>query len=77
VRVISIGEVLWDVIGDSEHLGGAPFNFAAHAKILGHTLFFASAVEKDELGQRVIRSMEELALSTRYVRLVRGCPGSA
>jgi fructokinase len=32
MRVISIGEVLWDVLEDKEHLGGAPFNFAAHLK---------------------------------------------
>ena len=29
MKVVSIGEVLWDVIGSVEHLGGAPFNFAA------------------------------------------------
>ncbi len=27
-RIVSIGEVLWDVFPDSEKLGGAPFNFA-------------------------------------------------
>ena len=37
MNIISIGEVLWDVFGDTEHLGGAAFNFGAHAKILGHS----------------------------------------
>jgi fructokinase len=28
--VVSFGEILWDVIEGVPHLGGAPFNFAAH-----------------------------------------------
>lgn len=74
MRIVSIGEVLWDIIGDKEYLGGAPFNFAVHARNLGHTVFFVSAVGEDERGQRVVKTMEELGLSTRYVRRVHGQP---
>ncbi len=74
MKIISIGEVLWDVIGGTEHLGGAPFNFAAHAENLGHTVFFVSAVGEDERGLRILKSMEELHLSTRYVRRVQSHP---
>ena len=31
MKIISVGEILWNVIGRNEHLGGAPFNFAVHA----------------------------------------------
>jgi fructokinase len=68
VRIVSIGEVLWDVIGEREYLGGAPFNFAAHASRLGHTVFFVSAVGRDERGGRVLARMAEMGLATRYVR---------
>jgi sugar/nucleoside kinase (ribokinase family) len=44
MNVISIGEVLWDLFRDAEHLGGAAFNFSAHAKILGHSVSFISIV---------------------------------
>jgi fructokinase len=64
---VSIGEVLWDVIEGTEHLGGAPFNFAAHAARLGHRVFFVSAVGKDERGRRVLERMAAMGLSTRYV----------
>ena len=70
MRIVSIGEVLWDVIGDKEYLGGAALNFAAHAARLGHTVFFVSAVGKDERGRRVLERMAEIGLSTRYVREV-------
>ena len=67
VRVISIGEVLWDVFGEEEHLGGAPFNFAAHLKRLGHEVAFVSGVGEDQRGDRIPSRMSEMALSTEYV----------
>jgi len=74
VNIISIGEVLWDVLGESEHLGGAPFNFAAHLSRLGHCVSFISAVGADARGQRVLDSMPGMGLSTRHVRQVDQYP---
>ncbi len=74
MRIVSIGEVLWDIIGDKEYLGGAALNFAAHATRLGHTVFFVSAVGKDERGRRVLDRMTELGLSTRYVHAIETHP---
>ncbi len=74
MKIISVGEVLWDLIGDEEHLGGAPFNFAAHAKRLGHTVFFLSAVGEDERGERILHRMKRMALATRYVGRVKNHP---
>ena len=51
MNLISIGEVLWDVVGETDHLGGAPLNFAAHAAKLGHSCFLVSAVGSDERGE--------------------------
>jgi fructokinase len=77
VNVISIGEVLWDVVGQDEHLGGAPFNFAAHLARLGHHVSFVSAVGTDERGERILQAMPHLGLSTRYVRRLAECPTGA
>ncbi len=74
MKIVSIGEVLWDVIGEKEYLGGAALNFAAHAARLGHTVFFVSAVGRDERGRRVLERMEEIGLSTRYVRQISSHP---
>jgi fructokinase len=70
LNVISIGEVLWDVVADQQHLGGAPFNFAAHLARLGHQVYFVSAVGVDEAGQRVLDAMPAMALATDYVSRV-------
>jgi fructokinase len=68
VNVISIGEVLWDIVGQEEHLGGATFNFSAHLTRLGHRVSFISAVGEDELGHKVIDHMSRLGMATDYLR---------
>jgi fructokinase len=67
MNAISLGEVLWDVIGEEEHLGGAPFNFSAHLARLGHTVNFVSAVGNDERGDRVVERMSQMGLSREYL----------
>lgn len=74
MKIISIGEVLWDVIGQEEHLGGAPFNFAVHARRLGHEVQFVSAVGDDLRGAHILERIAELGLSGRYVRRVARHP---
>jgi len=69
VNVISIGEVLWDIVGQDEYLGGASFNFSAHLSRLGHTVSFISAVGADPRGQRVVDSMSRLGLTTEYLHI--------
>ena len=54
MRIVVIGEVLWDVFEDSEKLGGASFNFAVHASRLGHEVTFVSAVGDDQRGRAVL-----------------------
>jgi fructokinase len=68
MNIISIGEVLWDVFENAEHIGGATFNFSAHAALLGHNVVFVSAVGEDDRGQRALGRMDQLGLSTRHVR---------
>jgi fructokinase len=74
MNILSIGEVLWDVFGDTEHLGGAAFNFAAHANILGHSVSFISAVGEDQRGRRILERMDAMGLPTRFVRQVNDRP---
>ena len=55
------------MFGEEEHLGGAPFNFAAQLQRLGHEVFFVSAVGEDERGERILARMSAMGLSTEYV----------
>jgi fructokinase len=72
VRIISIGEILWDVIGPSEYLGGAPLNFAAHAHKLGHEVFLISAVGDDDRGRRALDGMQKCGISADFVQVIAG-----
>jgi fructokinase len=72
VHIVSIGEILWDVIGGEEHLGGAPLNFAAHARKLGHDVFLVSAVGDDERGSRALEAVRRLGISTDFLQVIPG-----
>lgn len=74
MNIVSIGEVLWDVFENAEHIGGATFNFSAHAARLGHTVAFVSAVGEDGRGERAWKRMGEVRLSPRFVRRVKDAP---
>ena len=74
MKIISIGEVLWDILPSTEHLGGAPFNFAWHAHNLGHEVCFVSAVGDDQHGNQTLEQMTESGLPTRFIRLVADYP---
>jgi fructokinase len=74
MRIISIGEILWDVIDGSEYLGGAPFNLCAHLARLGHQALFVSAVGCDDRGQRALRRAQELGIDVRYVNSTQKAP---
>jgi fructokinase len=74
VRVLAIGEVLWDVIDGVERLGGAPLNVAAHLARLGHEVAIASGVGRDRLGAAALEAIEHLGVSTRFVVQVQDAP---
>jgi fructokinase len=68
MRLITIGEILWDVIGGQEHLGGALLNLSVHAARLGHDVSLMSAVGADQRGDRALEAMSSLGLSTDLVQ---------
>ena len=74
VKILSMGEVLWDVLGEEEYLGGAPLNFSAVLQRLGNTAAVVTAVGKDERGIRTLKAMQDLGLTTEFVQQVTERP---
>jgi fructokinase len=72
MRIVSIGEILWDVIGQAEYLGGAPLNFAAHAHKLGHEVFLVSGVGDDQRGRLALDGLRQHGISTGFVQVISG-----
>ncbi len=72
--LLVLGEVLWDVFQHSTALGGAPLNFAAHAKRLGYRPLLISAVGTDSLGQAAREEIAALGLDTSLLQSTRRLP---
>ena len=51
--IVGIGEILWDILPEGKKLGGAPANFAYHARQLGLSSMVVSAIGDDELGGEI------------------------
>jgi fructokinase len=73
-RVVVLGEVLWDVYENSKRLGGAPLNFGAHVRRLGHDVSLISAVGNDELGAEALKTIASLDLDTSFLQTTSQFP---
>jgi fructokinase len=62
LKVIGLGEVLWDITPHGKVLGGAPANFTYHATKLGAEGYIISAVGKDALGEEIIDNLSKYDL---------------
>src|SRR4051812_9886886 len=60
--VVGIGEVLWDMLPAGKQLGGAPANFAYHARALGAVGIAVSRVGGDALGAEILARFDTLGL---------------
>jgi len=67
LRVISFGEVLYDVFPDKACLGGAPLNLAVHLHRQGADVKLISAVGDDDLGLLARDGILEQGLSDEFV----------
>jgi fructokinase len=65
---VVLGEVLWDLIDNTRRLGGAPLNFGAHIRRLGHPVTLVSAVGSDELGIQAAERIAALDINTRLLQ---------
>lgn len=61
-KILSIGEILWDLFPDGKKFGGAPANFACHAAIQNNIVSMLSAVGRDAQGDEARRILEAYAI---------------
>ncbi len=74
MKILSFGEILWDVFGETKTLGGAPLNFASHCARLGAESYMISAVGNDENGTAALEALRENGVNTEYVAVDRRYP---
>lgn len=57
--VLSLGELLWDMLPSGKRAGGAPVNFVYHATMNGAEGYAISAVGQDPLGDELVAAIEQ------------------
>ena len=73
-RVVSFGEILFDVIEGVPCLGGAPLNLAVHLHRQGAETTLISAVGADPLGRSALKQIQEFGLDTGSIAVLEKFP---
>ena len=69
IDVVAFGEILWDMIDGKAYIGGAPFNFAAHAFQCGFSAATVSCVGDDTLGHAALNAMALHRVDPRWTTI--------
>jgi fructokinase len=72
-RLVSWGELLWDIFPDKGLLGGSAANVAYHAALVGAESSLISAVGDDSLGRRATRQLAQHGVNVSGVTVAERC----
>ncbi len=75
--IASVGELLWDLLPGGRQPGGAPGNYACHAKALGCDAIVVSRVGDDAAGRELLGRLGESGVDCRYITLDPAHPTGA
>ncbi len=73
-NIVGVGEVLWDLLLTGPQLGGAPANFAYHARALGAGGRVITRVGNDDPGREIILRFQEMGLPSGTVQIDEAVP---
>ena len=76
LKVIGIGEVLWDMLPDGKKLGGAPCNFVYHAQQQGAEALALSAIGNDPAGKEILEVLKDKEVSTALIQVNQSPTGT-
>lgn len=74
MRILSVGEIVWDLFGERELLGGAPLNFSVSAHRLGNSVALVSAVGDDARGHMALQAMRDHGITTDFIQMPPNSP---
>lgn len=70
MKILSFGEILWDVFPDGAFIGGAPLNLAAHTALQGADSRVVSAVGDDDYKEKTLNEVKALGVKTDYISIL-------
>ena len=69
MKILSFGEIIWDVYETEKFIGGAPLNLAAHCSKQGADSFMLSSVGNDDLGKNALEIVKSFNVKTDFVSI--------
>ena len=74
LKIVGVGEVLWDLLLTGPQLGGAPANFSYHAQALGAEAAIITRVGHDDYGREIIRRLGNMGLPEAAIQVDESAP---
>lgn len=68
MKILSIGEIIFDVFNGEAEIGGAPLNFCAHCASLGAESALVSAVGNDALSFVATEKLHRFGVNSEFVQ---------
>lgn len=68
MKILAIGEIIFDIFDGEAEIGGAPLNFCAHCAALGADSAIISAVGNDNLGEAALENLGRFGVNTEHVQ---------
>ncbi len=68
MKILAIGEIIFDIFNGDAEIGGAPLNFCAHCAALGAESALISAVGSDDLGNAALNELIKFGVNTEYIQ---------
>lgn len=68
MKILAIGEIIFDIFNGEAEIGGAPLNFCAHCAALGAESAIISAVGNDALGWLAIERLRKFGVNSELVQ---------
>ncbi len=69
MKLLSFGEIIWDVFPTDKHIGGAPLNLAAHVARQSENSAILSSVGNDSLGREALEEIKKFGVNCDFVTM--------
>lgn len=69
MKILAIGEIIFDIFDGEAEIGGAPLNFCAHCVSLGEEAALVSAVGNDSYGTDAVEKLKEFGVKTDFISI--------
>lgn len=73
-KILSYGEILWDIFPDYKKPGGSPANLAYHLHVLANQSKLVTRIGDDSLGNELVQFISGKGLPTNFVQVDPDAP---